>query len=101
MICAFYCVCLSTGLVYCMNYIDVNFDWLDKKLATLQDKYVLFDFPGQVELYTNENSVHSILHKLQKSRYRVRGPCCCPSAWSSQTRSDFLLCVACNWYYCC
>ncbi|CAI5716163.1 unnamed protein product [Hyaloperonospora brassicae] len=59
------------GLVYCMNYIDVNFDWLDKKLAALEDKYVLFDFPGQVELYTHENSVHSILHKLQKSRYRL------------------------------
>ncbi|ETK81041.1 hypothetical protein F441_13704 [Phytophthora nicotianae CJ01A1] len=59
------------GLVYCMDYIDVNFDWLEDKLAALKDKYVLFDFPGQVELYTHENSVHSILHKLQKLGYRL------------------------------
>ncbi|KAF4321834.1 hypothetical protein JM18_003851 [Phytophthora kernoviae] len=59
------------GLVYCMDYINVNFDWLEEKLAVLKDKYVLFDFPGQVELYTHENSVHSILHKLQKLGYRL------------------------------
>ncbi|POM70304.1 GPN-loop GTPase 2 [Phytophthora palmivora] len=62
---------LDTGLVYCMDYIDVNFDWLEEKLAALKDKYVLFDFPGQVELYTHENSVHNILHKLQKLGYRL------------------------------
>lgn len=56
-----------------MDYIDVNFDWLEDKLAALKDKYVLFDFPGQVELYTHENSVHSILHKLQKLGYKVGG----------------------------
>ncbi|GMF27746.1 unnamed protein product [Phytophthora lilii] len=54
-----------------MDYIDVNFDWLEEKLAAIKDKYVLFDFPGQVELYTHENSVHSILQKLQKLGYRL------------------------------
>ncbi|RHZ22872.1 hypothetical protein DYB37_004661 [Aphanomyces astaci] len=28
--------------------------------------YVLFDFPGQVELYTHEESVHNIVQKLEK-----------------------------------
>lgn len=59
------------GLVYCMDYIDVNFDWLKEKLAALKNKYVLFDFPGQVELYTHETSVHSLLHKLQSIGYRL------------------------------
>lgn len=73
-----------------MDYIDHNFDWLEEKLATLQgagdsvvprgepedthsypDKYLLFDFPGQVELYTHEKSVHNILQKLQKLGYKV------------------------------
>jgi len=36
------------------------------------DKYLLFDFPGQVELYTHEQSVHHILQKLQKLGYKVR-----------------------------
>ncbi|DAZ96613.1 TPA: hypothetical protein N0F65_000179 [Lagenidium giganteum] len=59
------------GLVYCMDYIDHNFDWLEEKLRNLSDKYVLFDFPGQVELYTHEQSVFNILHKLQKLGYRL------------------------------
>ncbi|OQR99074.1 GPN-loop GTPase 2 [Achlya hypogyna] len=73
------------GLVYCMNYIDEHFDWLAERLGRLQgtpgaraydadipvDKYILFDFPGQVELYTHEASVHNILHKLQKLQHRI------------------------------
>lgn len=55
-----------------MDYINVNFDWLEDKLTLLKDKYVLFDFPGQVELYTHETSIHKILHQLQKIGYRVR-----------------------------
>lgn len=54
-----------------MNYIDHNFDWLEEKLQELEGKYVLFDFPGQVELYTHEASVFNILQKLQKLNYKV------------------------------
>ena len=65
----------NAGLVYCMDYIDLNFDWLEEKLVQLKDKYLLFDFPGQVELYTHENSVHNIVHKLQQLGYRVGRTC--------------------------
>lgn len=27
---------MQIGLVYCMDYIDHNFDWLEEKLAELQ-----------------------------------------------------------------
>lgn len=59
------------GLVYCMDYIDHNFDWLEERLKTLEGKYILFDFPGQVELYTHERSVYNILHKIQKLNYKI------------------------------
>lgn len=37
------------GLVYCMEYIEKNLDWLIEKLDGLgRSKYILFDFPGQV-----------------------------------------------------
>lgn len=55
-----------------MSYIDHNFDWLEEKLQALEGKYILFDFPGQVELYTHEASVFNILQKLQKLNYKVR-----------------------------
>jgi len=46
------------GLVYCMEYIEQNLDWLQEKLATeCKDKYILFDLPGQVELFTHHGSV--------------------------------------------
>jgi len=52
------------GLVYCMEYLDQNVDWLKAKLDELKDKYIIFDFPGQVELFTHHNSVKNILDKL-------------------------------------
>jgi len=52
------------GLVYCMEYLEQNIDWLKAKLDTLQGKYLLFDFPGQVELFTHHNSVKNVLDKL-------------------------------------
>ncbi len=38
------------GLVYCMEYLEKNLDWLIRKLEApaLQGvRYLLFDFPGQ------------------------------------------------------
>ena len=41
------------GLLYCMEYIEANFDWLEGRLKGLgDDAYVLFDLPDQVELST-------------------------------------------------
>lgn len=61
------------GMLYCMEYLDANYDWLEERLAALgADAYVLFDLPGQVELSTNHESLKRILWKLSKSRFRVR-----------------------------
>lgn len=61
------------GMLYCMEYLEENFDWLDEKLKTLgKDAYVVFDLPGQVELSTNHESLKNIIKKLSKSGFRVR-----------------------------
>ncbi|KAK7009701.1 GPN-loop GTPase 2 [Biomphalaria glabrata] len=59
------------GLVYCMEYLEKNFDWLKLKLDSVKDKYLLFDFPGQVELYTHHNSVKKLLDQLTAWDYRL------------------------------
>lgn len=60
------------GMLYCMEYLEENFDWLDEKLKTLgKDAYVVFDLPGQVELSTNHESLKNIIKKLSKSGFRV------------------------------
>jgi len=60
------------GLIYCMEYLEKNLDWLRQKLDKIKDKYLIFDFPGQVELYTHHNSVRNIVQQLQKEHdYRL------------------------------
>lgn len=36
------------------------------------EDYVLFDCPGQVELFTHHESLRNIFFRIQKSGYRVR-----------------------------
>ncbi|CAO3669380.1 unnamed protein product [Umbelopsis ramanniana] len=59
------------GMMYCMEYLEKNLDWLIEKLKPLKDDYILFDFPGQVELFTHHGSVKNILEQLQKINYRL------------------------------
>jgi GTPase SAR1 family protein len=61
------------GMLFCMEYLEANFDWLEERLAALgKDAYVLFDLPGQVELSTNHESVKRIVSRLGKLGFRVR-----------------------------
>ncbi|MGH0142242.1 UNVERIFIED_CONTAM: hypothetical protein FKN15_076102 [Acipenser sinensis] len=68
------------GLIYCMEYLEANFDWLEKKLQQFKGCYFLFDCPGQVELYTHQNSVKNIFAQLTKWNFRG----------ASQSKVEFL-----------
>ncbi|XP_059810654.1 GPN-loop GTPase 2 [Hypanus sabinus] len=59
------------GLIYCMEYLEANLDWLQDKLEQFKDCYFLFDCPGQVELYTHNCSVKNILAQLTKWNVRL------------------------------
>ncbi|KAF0299007.1 GPN-loop GTPase 2 [Amphibalanus amphitrite] len=59
------------ALLYCLEYLEKNMDWLLQRLAALGDKYILFDFPGQVELYTHNAAVPRILRRLEKANFRL------------------------------
>ena len=61
------------GLIYCMEYLDKNMDWLQKELGKFKEHYLLFDCPGQVELYTHHTCVRNIVRQMEKWDYRVRG----------------------------
>lgn len=54
------------GLVYCMEFLEQNIEWLLTKLNNIKKKYIIIDCPGQVELYTHNNSVRNIIEKLEK-----------------------------------
>ena len=78
------------GLIYCMEFLEANIDWLLENLKSLCKKsadnnaYLLFDFPGQVELYTHHNSVKNIIQKLVTCDYRL----CCVNLVDSYYASD-------------
>ncbi len=59
------------GLVYCMEFLEKNLDWLKEKLANLDERYFIFDCPGQVELFTHHNSLKNIVRTLGKWGFRL------------------------------
>ncbi|WFD18655.1 hypothetical protein MCAP1_000862 [Malassezia caprae] len=59
------------AMLYCMEYLEHNLDWLETRLAALEHDYVIFDLPGQVELTTNHPSLTRILERLQKQDWRL------------------------------
>merc|ERR1712150_436685 len=55
-----------------MEFVRTNIEWLDKKLSDLDlSSYVIFDCPGQVELYTVDNNMKEIIEHLGRQDYRL------------------------------
>lgn len=50
----------------------------------LVDEYVIFDFPGQVELFTHHMSLKNLVNKIEKSKYRL----CCVNLVDSNYCTD-------------
>lgn len=61
------------GLVFCMEYFANNFDWLEESLGHVDDDYILFDCPGQIELYTHLPVMRQLVERLQQWEFRVCG----------------------------
>jgi len=60
------------GLVYCMEYLLENSEWLKDELDAFgDDDYILLDCPGQVELYSHLNVMHQLCQQLQMWGFRV------------------------------
>lgn len=59
------------ALLYCMEVLEINFDWLREELKKFdqESSCFVFDLPGQVELFTNHQSVFNIIHKLEKEMH--------------------------------
>merc|ERR1712096_105132 len=53
--------------MYCMEYIQENIDWLIDKIKEYgNERYLIFDCPGQVELYIHSDIMTKMTHVLQK-----------------------------------
>ncbi|XP_012537753.2 GPN-loop GTPase 2 [Monomorium pharaonis] len=59
------------ALVYCMEFLETNVKWLIAKVLNLKDHYLIFDCPGQVELYTHHKSMSQIAENLNQNLVRL------------------------------
>jgi len=54
------------SLVYCMEYLLQNMDWLEENLDNYDDdEYLIIDCPGQIELYTHIPVMNKIIDQLR------------------------------------
>ena len=62
------------GLVFCMEFFSKNFDWLLEQIEEdVDDDYIIFDCPGQIELYTHLPIMRQFVEQLEKWNFRSCG----------------------------
>jgi GTPase SAR1 family protein len=61
------------GLMYCMEYLLSNLDWLHDELNGLfdDDEYLLIDCPGQIELYTHVPIMRQLINQMKNWGYNL------------------------------
>lgn len=59
------------GLVFCIEYLAENSDWLHERLGEQEDDYLLFDCPGQIELYTHLTAMRKLIRMLQNWNFNI------------------------------
>ncbi|XP_032668292.1 GPN-loop GTPase 3 isoform X2 [Odontomachus brunneus] len=58
------------SLIYCMEYL-VESKWLEEKLSEVQEDYIIFDCPGQIELYTHMTVIRKLITILQNLNFQI------------------------------
>ncbi|XP_077297027.1 GPN-loop GTPase 3 isoform X1 [Arctopsyche grandis] len=59
------------GLIFCIETLLENADWLEEKLGDVDDDYILFDCPGQIELYTHLTVIRNLVELLHRWNFRL------------------------------
>ncbi|KAK8947370.1 hypothetical protein KSP39_PZI007397 [Platanthera zijinensis] len=61
------------GLMYCMEQLEDNLDdWLEEELDNfLEDDYLVFDCPGQIELFTHVPVLRNFVEYLKRKNFNV------------------------------
>ncbi|GAB4844307.1 hypothetical protein Ancab_037670 [Ancistrocladus abbreviatus] len=61
------------GLIYCMEHLEDNLDdWLTEELDNyLDDDYLVFDCPGQIELFSHVPFLKNFVEHLKRKNFNV------------------------------
>jgi len=61
------------GLIYCMEYLEENLeDWFSEQMEDyIDDDYLIFDCPGQIELYSHIPVLRTFVDQLKRWDFNV------------------------------
>ncbi|XP_043690141.1 GPN-loop GTPase 3-like [Telopea speciosissima] len=61
------------GLIYCMEHLEENLDdWFEEELDNyLDDDYLVFDCPGQIELFSHVPMLRNFVDHLRRKNFNV------------------------------
>jgi len=78
------------ALVFCLEYLIRNTEWLQEQLAdSPDDDYFIFDCPGQIELYTHLDVMKRFTGMLESMDFRVCGVYLIESQFMIETHKFF------------
>eukprot|EP01090_Pellita_catalonica_P017907 TRINITY_DN5566_c0_g1_i1.p1 TRINITY_DN5566_c0_g1~~TRINITY_DN5566_c0_g1_i1.p1 ORF type:complete len:270 (+),score=30.63 TRINITY_DN5566_c0_g1_i1:682-1491(+) len=60
------------GLIYCMDYLMQNMDWLRDEIGEYSEDYLIIDCPGQIELFTHYSYIKRLSDQFESWGYN---PC--------------------------
>lgn len=59
------------ALIFAMEYLVRNEEWVEENFADYDEEYVVFDCPGQIELYAYLNVMRKLVDQLQRFDFRI------------------------------
>lgn len=82
------------ALVYCMEFLLENIEWLEEQLESFVDNdYLIFDLPGQIELYTHFPFMKSLMRKMEQWGFRFQAVYLLDSQFMSDPAKFFGGCI--------
>ncbi|XP_058795854.1 GPN-loop GTPase 3 isoform X2 [Phymastichus coffea] len=59
------------GLIFCMEFLIENLSWFEEQLGDTDNDYIIFDCPGQLELYTHMTVMRELIRTLHNLNFHL------------------------------
>lgn len=70
---SFIIIALCDKIILIYRYLIENIKWLEDKLGDVDDDYIIFDCPGQIELYTHMTVMRQLITTLRNLHFHICG----------------------------
>jgi GPN-loop GTPase len=82
------------GLIYCMEHLVENIDWLIDELNEFaDDSYILFDCPGQIELYSHLDVMTRLTKAISRAGFNVCAAYCADATYLTEPTKYIATCL--------